>query len=82
MGRLFELKTLRILVKTIVVAATSSIWHARLGHPPGSRLGSLISSGCLGPVKQEHVDCVLCQISNIILYLLQIVILFHLLLLT
>ena len=63
-GRLFELKTLRILVKTVVAAVTSNIWHARLGHPSGSRLGSLISSGCLGHVKQEHFDCVSCQLSK------------------
>ena len=50
-GRLFELKSLRIPIKTIAAAVTSSIWHSHLGHPSGSRLGSLISSGCLGPVK-------------------------------
>ena len=64
MGGLFELKSLRILVKTVVAAITSSIWHAHLGHLSGSRLGSLISSGCLGHVKQEHFDCVSCQLSK------------------
>ena len=82
MGRLFELKTLHILVKTVVATITSNIWHARLSHLSGSRLGSLISSGCLGPVKQEHVDCVSCQLSKHHALPFQIVILFHLLLLT
>ena len=59
-GRLFELKSLYIPFKTVTAAITSSIWHARLGHFSGSRLGSLISSGCLGHVKLEHFDCVSC----------------------
>ena len=67
-GQLFELKYLCIPFKvvTIVVttAVTSSIWHACLGHPSGSRLGSLIASGCLSRVKQEHVDCASCQLSK------------------
>ena len=50
-GRLFELKSLRIPVKIAAAIVISSIWHAFLGHPLGSRLGSLISSGCLGPIK-------------------------------
>ena len=64
MGQLFELKSLRIPFKIVVVAVTSSIWHARLGHLLGYRLGSLIFSGCLGHVKQEHFDCVSCQLSK------------------
>ena len=64
MGRLFKLKSLHIPVKTVAAAATSSIWHARLGQPLKSRLGSLISNGCLGPVKQKHVDCVSHQLSK------------------
>ena len=63
-GRLFELKIHCIPIKNVTVAVTSSIWHAHLGHPLGSRLGSLISNGCLGLVKQEHVDCVSCQLSK------------------
>ena len=63
-GRLFELKSLRIPVKTVAAVVTSNIWHACLGHPSGSRLGYLISSGGLGPVKQEHVDCVSDQLSR------------------
>ena len=62
-GRLFELKSLRIPFKVITAAIISSIWHARLGHPSDSRLGSLIFSGCLGPITQEHVDCISCQLS-------------------
>ena len=50
-GQLFELKSLHIPFKIVVAAITSSIWHARLGHLLGSRLGSLIFSGCLGHVK-------------------------------
>ena len=61
-GRLFELKSLRIPIKIVAAAVTSSIWHARLGHPSCSRLGSLISSGCLSYVKQEYFDCVSCQL--------------------
>ena len=41
-GRLFELKSLSIPIKYVVAIVTSSIWHARLGHPLGCRLGSLI----------------------------------------
>ena len=64
MGRLFELKSLHIFIKTVVAAIISSIWRGCLGHPSGSRVGSLISSGCLGLVKQEHVDYVSCQLSK------------------
>ena len=64
MGRLFELKSLRIPVKIIVAVVTSNIWHARLSHLSCSKLGSLISSGCLGHVKQENFDYVSCQLSK------------------
>ena len=56
-GRQFELESLRILFKIVVI---SSIWHACLGHFSDSRLRPLISNGCLGHVKIEHFDCVLC----------------------
>ena len=63
-GRLFELKSLHIPFKTIVLAITSSIWHARLGHLSDSRLESLISNDCLGHVKTEHFYCVSWQLSK------------------
>ncbi|KAL0358176.1 UNVERIFIED_CONTAM: hypothetical protein Scaly_1503300 [Sesamum calycinum] len=63
-GRLFELNSLRPPYKNLVAVVTSSIWHARLGHLPISKLTSLISSGSLGSVKSEHIDCVLCQLSK------------------
>ena len=59
-GSLFEFKYLRISFKTVITVVTSSIWHAHLGYLSSSRLGSLISSGCLGHVKPEHFDCVSC----------------------
>ncbi|XP_010270824.1 PREDICTED: uncharacterized protein LOC104607033 [Nelumbo nucifera] len=61
-GRLFELSSLQL--PSLVVAITSSVWHARLGHISTSRLGSLIYNGCLGPVKTTHFDCVFCPLSK------------------
>ena len=63
-GRLFELKSVRIPFKIFVAAVTSSIWHARLSLLSGSGLGSLISSGYLGHVQPEHFDYVSCQLSK------------------
>ena len=63
-GWLFELKSLHVPFKTVIATVTSSIWHARLGHLLGSKLGSLIFNSCLDPVKPEHFDCVSCQLSK------------------
>lgn len=42
----------------VTAVVSPEIWHSRLGHISSSRLKSLISSGVLGFVKHEKVDCV------------------------
>ena len=37
-----------------------SLWHLRLGHVSVQKLRFLISSGFLGHVKHDSVDCVSC----------------------
>lgn len=63
-GRLFELTSFHFPSPIISAAVTSSLWHARLGHLSSSKLDSLISSGYLGHVKTENLDCVSCQLSK------------------
>jgi hypothetical protein len=41
-----------------------SIWHLRLGHVSIQKLRSLVSSGFLGQVKHDSVDCVSCQLAK------------------
>ena len=38
------------------------LWHLRLGHVSVQKFHSLISSGFLGQVKHDSVDCVSCQL--------------------
>jgi hypothetical protein len=37
-----------------------SLWHLRLGHVSVQKIRYSISSGFLGQVKHDSVDCVLC----------------------
>ena len=37
-----------------------SLWHLHLGHVSVQKLRTLISSGFLGQVKHDSVDCVSC----------------------
>ena len=39
-------------------------WHSRLGHLCSSRLQSVISSGVLGQVQQNDIDCVSCKLAK------------------
>jgi hypothetical protein len=41
-----------------------SLWHLRLGHVSVQKLRSLISSGFLGQIKHDSVDCVSCQLAK------------------
>jgi hypothetical protein len=41
-----------------------SLWHLRLGHVSVQKLRTLISSGFLGQVKYDSVDCVSCQLAK------------------
>ena len=59
-GRLFELESLHIPPRSIVVAASSSsshvslsLWHSRLDHASLSKLQKLIFCGYLGSVQIE-----------------------------
>ncbi|KAK2973102.1 hypothetical protein RJ640_009754 [Escallonia rubra] len=72
-GRLYELTNLRIpsalSSKYCSVASTSSkthmeLWHSRLGHLSINRLRSLVSSGQLGTVKNEQINCLPCQLAK------------------
>ncbi|KAI8018675.1 hypothetical protein LOK49_LG04G02979 [Camellia lanceoleosa] len=68
-GRLFELIHLRSPHKssTAVAASTMSsfhLWRCHLGLVSFSRLKSLVSSGQLGHVHLEDVDCLSCQIAK------------------
>ena len=37
-----------------------SLWHLRLGHVSVQKFRFLISSGFLGQVKHDSVDCISC----------------------
>ena len=41
-----------------------TLWHLRLGHVSVQKLRSLISSGFLGQVKHDSIDCVSCQLAK------------------
>jgi hypothetical protein len=41
-----------------------SLWHSRLGHVSIQKLCSLISSGFLGQVKHDSIDCVSHQLAK------------------
>ena len=41
-----------------------SLWHLCLGYVSVQKLHSLISSGFLGQVKYDSVDCVSCQLAK------------------
>ena len=41
-----------------------SLWHLHLGHVSIQKLRYLISSGFLGQVKHDSVDCVSCQLAK------------------
>lgn len=69
-GRLFEAISLSVSPKVqskepyAAVVVSQDIWHSRLGHISSSRLNSLISSGVLGSVQKEKLDCVSCQLAK------------------
>jgi hypothetical protein len=72
-GRMFELTSLHLPSTSTPppshVAHTASIfplslWHLRLGHVSVQKLRTLISSGFLGQVKYDSVDCVSCQLAK------------------
>ncbi|KAL3511541.1 hypothetical protein ACH5RR_024258 [Cinchona calisaya] len=68
--RLFELINLRLpphLFSTSCSAVSTSsldLWHSRLGHVSIGRLKTLVSQGSLGFVKNEHFECVSCQLAK------------------
>ena len=72
-GHLFELVNLHIsyhlshthqfFVSTSKVSS-ANLWHSRLGLLSLSRLQSLISSGQLGTITNEHVDCLSCRLAK------------------
>ena len=41
-----------------------SLWHLRLGHVSVQKFHSLISSGFLGQIKHDSVECVSCQLAK------------------
>jgi hypothetical protein len=72
-GRMFELTSLHLpsipLPHPSHVAHTAfifslSLWHLRLGHLLVKKLRSLISSGSLGQVQHDSVDCVSFQLAK------------------
>uniref|UniRef100_A0A2N9FQ07 Integrase catalytic domain-containing protein n=1 Tax=Fagus sylvatica TaxID=28930 RepID=A0A2N9FQ07_FAGSY len=72
-GRMFELTSLHLpstpTPPPSQVAHTASVfplslWHLRLGHVSVQKLRSLVSSGFLGQVKHDSVDCVSCQLAK------------------
>jgi hypothetical protein len=72
-GRMFELTSLHLPSTPTPppshIAQTASIfplslWHLRLGHMSVQKLHYLISSGFLGKVKHDSVDCVSCQLAK------------------
>uniref|UniRef100_A0A2N9J8J4 CCHC-type domain-containing protein n=1 Tax=Fagus sylvatica TaxID=28930 RepID=A0A2N9J8J4_FAGSY len=72
-GRMFELTSLHLpstpTPSPSQVAHTASVfplslWHLRLGHVSVQKLRSLVSSGFLGQVKHDSVDCVSCQLAK------------------
>jgi hypothetical protein len=72
-GRMFELTSLHLPSTSTPhsshVAHTASVfplslWHLRLGHMSVQKLRTLISSGFLGQVKHDSVDCVSCQLAK------------------
>ena len=72
-GRLYELISLHIpsqLSPPSSHAASAStqssleLWHSRLGHMSLSRLRPLASSGQLGNVSNEIIDCLSCQLDK------------------
>jgi hypothetical protein len=84
--RLYILDTLRLPPPTtsttnvLFVASISSVsfaqWHHRLGHLCGSRLSTLIKSGCLGRTSSKFsFHCKGCHIENKYTFLILLVIL-------
>lgn len=72
-GHLFELIHLRIPshistpVRSAASASTTSslvLWHSRLGHVSFDHLRRLVSSGQLGSVQNEKVDCLSCHLAK------------------
>ena len=69
-GRLFELTYLHLPSLTSSshlagsVSSTSTIWHSRLGHLSYPRLRNLISSGQLGSVSENTVECAPCKLAK------------------
>ena len=69
-GRLFEAISLNIPANGFrhsSIAATvlySDILHSRLGHICLSKLQPLITSGVLGQVRQNKVDCISCKLAK------------------
>ena len=72
-GLMFELTSLHLpstsTHSSSHVAYTASVfplslWHLSLGHVLVQKLRSLISSGFLGQVKHNLVDCVSCQLAK------------------
>jgi hypothetical protein len=72
-GRMFELTSLHLpstptplssQVAHTVSVFPLSLWHLRLGHVSVQKLRSLVSSGFLGQVKHDSVDCVSCQLAK------------------
>ena len=70
---MFELTSLHLLstptplpsqVAHIASIFPLSLWHLRLGHVSVQKLRSLISSGFLGQVKHDLVECVSCQLAK------------------
>lgn len=66
-GRLFQLISLMVPPKAVVrcgAMISPEIWHSRLGHVSHSRLRSLASSGVLGHLNANKVDCQSCQLAK------------------
>ncbi|CAL5380597.1 unnamed protein product [Camellia sinensis] len=79
-GRLYELIHLHVPDSSQITAPTTTttantattapplspfqLWHCRLGHLSVGRLKSLISSGHLGHVSSDVLDCVSCQLAK------------------
>ncbi|XP_072062244.1 uncharacterized protein [Arachis hypogaea] len=66
-GRLFELENLHVPSTNLCAASSPStlhLWHRRLAHSSLGKLRPLISTGVLGQVQNESLDCISCRTAK------------------
>ncbi|XP_072064209.1 uncharacterized protein [Arachis hypogaea] len=66
-GRLFELENLHVPSSHLCAASSPStlhLWHRHLAHSSLGKLRPLISTGVLGQVQNESLDCISCHTAK------------------